>query len=108
MLLALFFILLTVVLSIKFLWFVVTIPFRVRAQLAAERDAATQRELVIVAAMTEELKAEYWARKHAESQPRPEDIEPASTGKAIAILLMAFFGIGGGAFALMVIFGPQH
>lgn len=106
MFLALLFVLLTIVLAIKALWFLVTIPFRVRAQLAAERDAATQRELVIVAAMTEELKAEYWARKHAEAQPRPD--EPASMGKAVAILLMAFFGIGGGAFALMVIFGPQH
>lgn len=82
------------------LW-IFTAPGRAAARYAAAREAATARELQIVAAMTEDMKAEYWERKRAEiGVQRP----PMSGAKAVAILLLVFIAI----FAVIVVVGIHN
>jgi hypothetical protein len=70
------------------LW-LLTAPGRARARRLAAQEAATTRELQIVAAMTEDMKAEYWARKHAEAVAAYRPL--MSNAKAARRMALAFF-----------------
>jgi hypothetical protein len=66
-----------------------------RRRRAARREAEWFHEIQTVQAMTEELKAEYWARKHAEAKAHRLSM---SNGRIAIRVLVSFIGI----FALCV------
>jgi hypothetical protein len=51
------------------LW-LITLPIRSARRRAAEKAAAYQLELEMVAAMPEPMKEEYWRQKHADAQAK--------------------------------------
>jgi hypothetical protein len=71
------------------------IPGRIRAN----RAAAKMLELQAVAAMTEEMKAAYWAQKQAQVNPL------ISYGKPARRMLLVFIGIIAAVVAVGIIFG---
>jgi hypothetical protein len=83
------------VLSVPFWLFVLiwifTAPSRGRARRAAARELATTRELQTVAAMTEDMKAEYWERKRVEALAAYRS--PTSNAKASVKMLVTFIGV---------------
>jgi hypothetical protein len=71
------------VLSVPFWLFVLIWIFSTPSRRRARRAAAQMQELQVVAAMTEGMKEEYWARKQAEASAPP----PPFRG-FIAVLLL--------------------
>jgi hypothetical protein len=85
-------VLLLIILSV---FFFALIPGRIRAN----RAAAKMLELQAVAAMTEDMKAAYWAQKQAQVNPL------ISYGKPARRMLLVFLGIIFTVVAVGIIFG---
>jgi|HubBroStandDraft_6_1064221.scaffolds.fasta_scaffold00530_19 hypothetical protein len=71
------------------LLYICTAPGRARAR----RNAAHMQELQVVSAMTEGMKAEYWARKHAEAEAYRVAHPPMTTASYIkAAVILSIMG----------------
>jgi hypothetical protein len=79
------------VLSVPFWLFVLIWIFTAPSRGRARRAAAQMQELQVVAAMTEVMKEEYWARKRAEAAATYRD--PITNAKAARRMMMVFVGI---------------